>query len=58
MENIDNMTDHQRRQLLDALMHHLTPETRRKVMREVPQAYNAYCGREIVHVTTPTDRGE
>ena len=47
------MTDHQRQQLLDALMHYVGPDVRRKVMRELPLAYNAYCGREIVKVTLP-----
>lgn len=39
------MTDHQARQLLDSVMHYVTPEIRRKVMVEVPSAYNAWCGR-------------
>lgn len=47
------MTDHQRQQLLDALMHYLPMDVRRKIMLEVPQAYNAYCGREIVRVEVP-----
>jgi hypothetical protein len=44
----NTMTNHEKDLLLDSLMHYLTPDIRRKVMHEVPSAYNAYCGREIV----------
>lgn len=44
------MSDHQKNQLIDALMHYLPMDVRGKVMREVPAAYNAYCGREVVKV--------
>lgn len=47
----ERMTDHQKNQLLDALMHYLPMDVRRKVMHEVPQAYNAWCGREVVSTT-------
>ena len=36
------MTQHQKDQLLDALMHYVTPEIRRKVSAELPEAYEAY----------------
>jgi hypothetical protein len=42
------MTQHQKDQLLDAVMYHLPIDVREKVMREVPEAYNAYCGRDIL----------
>lgn len=42
------MSFYQQEQLLNAVMHYITPDIRRKVMSEVPQAYNAYCGRLIV----------
>lgn len=48
-----DITTHQRQQLLDALMYYLEPETRRKIMLELPMAYNAYYGRAIVTVITP-----
>lgn len=38
------------RQLLDALMYILKPEDRATIMRRVPEAYNAYVGREVVKV--------
>ena len=47
------MTEHEARQLLDAVMYYLPMDVRHKIMREVPLAYNAYCGREIVKVTFP-----
>ena len=40
--------DHHKDQLLDVLFHHMSQELRAIVMREVPLAYNAYVGREIV----------
>jgi hypothetical protein len=49
------MTDHERRQLLDALMYYCPMDLRAKVMREVPQAYNAYCGKTIVEVRHTSD---
>lgn len=47
----DNMTTHQKEQLLAALMYYLEPATRRRIMRELPEAYNAWCGRTILTVT-------
>jgi len=49
------MTDHEKTQLLDALMHHLGPETRGRVMAEVPVAYNAYHDRQILAVVRTED---
>jgi hypothetical protein len=46
----NNMTDHHKDQLLDALMYRVGPDIRGAVMREVPAAYNAYVGREVVEV--------
>lgn len=45
------ITCHEQELLLASVMHHLTPEIRRKVMREVPRAYNAWAGRQVVRVT-------
>lgn len=48
-----NMTTRQQRQLLEAVMYRLTLEQRREVMAELPQAYNAWCEREVVKVILP-----
>ena len=48
--NLDSMSTHEKDLLLMALMYRVTPDIRRKVMQEVPGAYNAYFGREIVQV--------
>jgi hypothetical protein len=48
MRGVENMTDHQKDQLIVSLMHYLPLDVRGKVMHEVPQAYNAFCGREVV----------
>lgn len=37
-------TRHDREMLLKVLFHHMTQETRALLMREVPGAYNRYCG--------------
>jgi len=37
------MTDHQARQLLEALWHYMPMDLRRKVSAELPEAYAAYC---------------
>lgn len=37
------MTSHQQEQLIEALMYRVSQEQRAHVMREVPDAYNAYC---------------
>lgn len=55
MHNPHAMTDHHKNQLLDALMHYLPMDVRGKVMREVPAAYNAYCGSGVVHVVRTSD---
>lgn len=50
-----NMGRHHMVQLLDALMYRCPLELRGIVMREVPEAYNAYLGSEVVHVTRTSD---
>lgn len=50
----NTMTHHEMVQLLDSVMYYVTPEIRRKVMREVPAAYNAWCGRPVV-ATVPVE---
>jgi len=48
--SIDTMTSRQKDLLLLQLMYRVTPEQRRHLMREVPDAYNAYCGSRIAVV--------
>ena len=36
------MTDHQKDQLLNALMHYLPMDVRQQIARELPEAYAAY----------------
>jgi L-asparaginase II len=50
---MDTMTTREKEILLSACMYYMTGEMRAKVMREVPGAYNAYCGREVVKVIVP-----
>ncbi len=49
------MPTHHRDQLLDALMHYLPMDVRGKIMREVPAAYNAWVGRDVLTVTVTSD---
>lgn len=50
-----NMTNREKELLLEACMHRVTPEQRGFLMREVPMAYNAYCGSQIVRVVRSSD---
>ncbi len=54
----EGMPAHLMGQLLDAVMHYIGQDVRVKVMHEVPAAYNAFNGREIVatHVASPPPR--
>jgi hypothetical protein len=53
------MCSHLMAQLLDAVMYRIPMEVRRAVMHEVPAAYNAWCGREIVTTSVPDgERGD
>lgn len=49
------MSNHHKDQLIGALMYYLPMEVRAKIMRDVPAAYNAYCGSEVVVVTVKSD---
>lgn len=44
-------TDFQKDELLALLFHTMSQETRRRVMLELPQAYNAYVQRDVVKVS-------
>jgi len=50
-----NMTDRQKDLLLAALMYRVLPEGRAHLMREVPDAYNAWCGGNVVEVRIVSD---
>lgn len=52
------MSDHHKTQLIDAFMYYCPMDVRGKLMREVPEAYNAYCGRDVVRVTRVCDGTE
>lgn len=49
------MGNHDKDLVLAVLAHHLTPDLRRKVMEEVPQAYNAWVGQDVVRVERVSD---
>jgi hypothetical protein len=50
-----NMTERQKDLLLAALMYRVLPEGRAHLMREVPDAYNAWCGGTVVQVVRASD---
>lgn len=50
-----DMSDQHKDQLLRALMYYLPMDVRGKVIRDVPAAYNAFHGREIVKVVRVED---
>ena len=50
--------DHYSKQLLEACFYRMSQEARADVMRQVPEAYNAYFGREIVKVVRTEDGSE
>lgn len=50
-----NMTERQKDLLLAALMYRVLPEGRAHLMREVPDAYNAWCGTAVVQVSLVSD---
>jgi hypothetical protein len=45
-----NLTDTQKDQLLAFFAFNLSMEMRGRLMVELPMAYNAWCGREVVRV--------
>lgn len=45
------MTDHQKNLLIDTFMYYCPMDIRGKLIREVPQAYNAYIGSDVAKVT-------
>ena len=49
------MTQHEMELLLTVVKHHMDMDLRAKVMRSVPQAYNAWMGSEIVKVVHTSD---
>ena len=55
MSGIDGITVRQKDLLLMQLMYRCTPQQRGHLMREVPDAYNAYCGSAVVQVIRTSD---
>ena len=49
------MTRHEMELLLAVIKQHMDQDLRGKVMREVPLAYNAWCGRDVVQITRVSD---
>jgi|HubBroStandDraft_3_1064219.scaffolds.fasta_scaffold80293_3 hypothetical protein len=49
-EGFENCTHEQQRQLLDWFFYRLKPEPRIQLAMDLPAAYNAYVGREMVRV--------
>lgn len=49
------MRDHHKDQLIEVLMHYLPMEIRGHLMRQCPEAYNGYCGSEVVRVVRTCD---
>ncbi len=47
----EGMSNHHKDQLIEALMYYLPMDVRGKIMRDVPAAYNSYCGAEVVRVS-------
>lgn len=56
--SMDDMTTRQKELLLAACMHRISLDQRGYLMREVPDAYNAYCGRPVVKVVRVSDGEE
>jgi hypothetical protein len=49
------MTTHQMEMLLASVKHYMPQDLRAKVMREVPDAYNAWVQRDVVDVVSVSD---
>jgi len=54
----DHMTQRQKDLLLAQCMYYLTMDQRHKIMREIPQAYNAWCQREVMLVVNKSEQQE
>ncbi len=51
----EGMSNHHKDQLIDALMYYLPMDVRAKIVRDVPAAYNAYCGSPVAQVSIVSD---
>jgi len=49
-DGIANLTSMQKDQLLQFFFYHMPFEQRERLMAELPRAYNAACGRQVVKV--------
>lgn len=54
MNNANNLTIHQKDQLIDHFFYYMESDARQRLMGELPKAYNAYCGDKIVKVISTT----
>lgn len=52
---VPELTDHRKDQLLAFFQYTMPMEQRRRLMAEMPQAYNALVGKEIVQVVHTDD---
>ena len=48
--NVDNLTVFEKKQLLQFFGYYMSQDTRKEIMRQLPAAYNSWCGSEIVRV--------
>lgn len=51
--SVPPLTDYYKSQLLNACFHYMPSHIRDQIMRDCPQAYNAYYQREILKVLKP-----
>jgi hypothetical protein len=52
---ISNLTAQQKDQLLEFFAYYLPQDLRWRLMAELPRAYNAWCGTEVVRVHRTSD---
>lgn len=51
-DGFDALTHEQSKQMLEWFMHRVDPDQREELAATLPAAYNAWCGRQIVHVVS------
>lgn len=56
MANFDRMGDYRKNQLLAFFAHEMSMEQRRKLMRQLPEAYNALVGADVVRVVKNSEK--
>lgn len=55
MPDLDKLSTRHKDMLLETLMHYADGDMRARLMSEVPAAYNAWCGREVVSTVLTGD---